>query len=83
MDTVILSWQLMLISLAGWLNRLQQTVIAYIKEEIRILKAQLGGKRPLFNAADWLSSERYRGAKFSPKSPPSLHPTPSWVGIGS
>ena len=49
MDTVILPWQLMLISLAGWLNRHQQAVIAYIKEENRILKEQLCGKRPQFN----------------------------------
>ena len=49
MDNLILPWQLMLISLAGWLNRHQQAVIDYIKEENRILKEQLGGKRPLFN----------------------------------
>jgi len=46
MDNLILPWQLMLISLAGWLNRHQQAVIDYIKEENRILKEQLGGKRP-------------------------------------
>ncbi len=49
MDNVILPWQLMLITLAGWLNRHQQAVIDYIKEENRILKEQLGGKRPQFN----------------------------------
>jgi len=49
MDNVILPWQLMLISLAGWLNRHQQAVIDYIKEENKILKEQLGGKRPQFN----------------------------------
>ena len=43
------TWQLMLISLAGWLNRHQQAVIDYIKEENRILKEQLGGKRPQLN----------------------------------
>ena len=42
MDNVNLPWQLMLIYLAGWLNRHQQAVIDYIKEENRILKEQLG-----------------------------------------
>ncbi len=31
-------WQLLLVTLAGWINRQQQDVIAYIQEEIRILK---------------------------------------------
>ena len=30
---------------AGWINRHQQQVIAYQQEELRILKAQLGGRR--------------------------------------
>ena len=41
MDNVIFPCQLVLISLAGWLNRHQQAVIDYIKEENRILKEQL------------------------------------------
>jgi putative transposase len=39
---------LLLISLAGWMNRNQQDVIAYLQEEIRVLKEQLS-KKPRFN----------------------------------
>jgi len=35
----------MLVALAGWLNRHQQAVIEYLKEENAVLKEQLGGKR--------------------------------------
>ncbi|MDH3582834.1 MAG: helix-turn-helix domain-containing protein [Phycisphaerae bacterium] len=41
-------WQFMLVALSGWINRQQQTVIEYLKEENRILREQLGGKRLLF-----------------------------------
>ena len=41
-------WQLLLVSLAGWINRQQQDVIAYIQEENRILKSKLKGKRIRF-----------------------------------
>jgi hypothetical protein len=37
--------QVLLAGLAGWLNRHQQDVIAYLVEENRILKEQLKGKR--------------------------------------
>ncbi len=35
-------------ALAGWMNRHQQNVIAYIQEENRILKYKLKGKRIRF-----------------------------------
>jgi hypothetical protein len=35
--------QVLLASLAGWLNRHQQDVIAYLVEENRVLKEQLKG----------------------------------------
>ena len=41
-------WQLLLVTLAGWINRKQQDVIAYIQEENRILKNKLKGKRIRF-----------------------------------
>jgi hypothetical protein len=31
--------------MAGWLQRHQQQVIAYLQEENRVLKAKLGGRR--------------------------------------
>ena len=42
------AWQLLLLALAGWMNRNQQNVIAYIQEENRILKHKLKGKRIRF-----------------------------------
>lgn len=38
-------WQLLLVSLAGWINSNQQRVIEYLREENRVLKEQRGGKR--------------------------------------
>ncbi|HWI55829.1 MAG TPA: helix-turn-helix domain-containing protein, partial [Bacillota bacterium] len=40
--------QLLLLCLAGWVNRHQQHVIEYLQEEFKVLKEQLG-KRPRFN----------------------------------
>ena len=40
--------QLLLLFLAGWLNRNQQDIIEYLQEEVKVLKEQLG-KRPRFN----------------------------------
>jgi hypothetical protein len=37
--------QVLLADLAGWMNRHQQDVIAYLVEENRVLKEQLKGKR--------------------------------------
>ena len=44
MDTLH-PWQLLVITLAGWINRRQQQVIDYLVEENRILKGQLRGRR--------------------------------------
>jgi transposase InsO family protein len=37
--------QFLLLTFAGWVNRRQQKVIAYLMEENRVLKQQLGGRR--------------------------------------
>ncbi len=37
--------QVLLVALAGWLRRRQQEVVAYLVEENRVLKQQLGNKR--------------------------------------
>lgn len=39
--------QLLLVCLAGWLNRNQQLVIEYLQEEVKVLREQLG-KKPRF-----------------------------------
>ena len=41
-------WQLLVVAVAGWINRQQQDVIAYIQEENRILRNKLKGKRIRF-----------------------------------
>jgi len=45
--TLIQPWQLLLTALAGWINRHQHDVIAYLREENRILREKLGKKRIL------------------------------------
>ena len=42
------AWQLLLVAVAGWMNRHQQDVIAYIQEENSVLKHKLQGKRIRF-----------------------------------
>ena len=42
------SWRLLLVFLAGWVNRHQQDVIAYVQEENRILRTKLKGKQIRF-----------------------------------
>ena len=42
---ILQTWQFLLVVLAGWINRQQQDVIEYVKEEDRVLREQLGGKR--------------------------------------
>jgi hypothetical protein len=38
---------LLLVAVAGWMNRNQQDVLAYLQEEIRLLKEPLGNKTSL------------------------------------
>jgi hypothetical protein len=51
MTTVIQPFHLLVIALAGWLNRHQQAVIDYLIEENRVLKDQLEGQRLRFTCA--------------------------------
>ena len=41
--------QFLLMTIAGWLNRKQQDAIEYLKEENRVLREQLGGRRLRFS----------------------------------
>jgi hypothetical protein len=43
LDTI--RWHILLVALAGWVNRRQLEVIAYLREENRVLKEHLGGRR--------------------------------------
>ena len=42
------AFKLILVSLAGWMNRQQQHVIEYLKEEFKVLKEQQGSRRQKF-----------------------------------
>jgi len=44
-------WQFTVLAIAGWMNRQQQDVIAYLTEENRILREKLGPKRIILNNA--------------------------------
>ena len=48
MINIIHPFHLLVIALAGWLNRQQQVVIDYLIEENRVLKAQVEGQRLRF-----------------------------------
>ena len=39
------TWQFIVVSLAGWLNRHQQEIAEYLREENRVLREQLKGSR--------------------------------------
>jgi putative transposase len=45
MCQILQPWQLFIAILAGWINEHQQAAIEYLREENRVLKEQLGGKR--------------------------------------
>ena len=42
------AWQILVVALAGWLNRQQQDVVEYLQEENRVLCEHLKGKRLRF-----------------------------------
>ena len=45
---ILHTWQFIVLALAGWMNRQQQDIVAYLTEENRILREQLKGKRIRF-----------------------------------
>ena len=47
-DKVLNPFQFVVIVLAGWMNRRQQNVIEYLRQENRILREQLGERRLRF-----------------------------------
>ena len=42
-------WHILVIAMAGWMNREQTAVVEYLREENRILRELLGKKRPRLN----------------------------------
>ena len=49
MEFILQPWQLVLVILAGWMNRQQQEVIEYFRTENQVLKEKLGKKRILLD----------------------------------
>jgi len=49
MNFVLQPWQLLLLVLAGWINRKQQNIIDYLKTENEVLREKLGKKRILLS----------------------------------
>ncbi len=49
MSFILQPWQLLLLALAGWINREQQEVIEYLRTENRILRESHGKKRIRLN----------------------------------
>jgi putative transposase len=45
------TWHFLLVALAGYINRQQQDMIAYLQEENRVLREKLGSKRLILNVA--------------------------------
>ncbi len=45
MATTLQPWQVLLATMAGWINRHQQAAIDYLREENRIMLEQLGERR--------------------------------------
>ena len=46
MAAVLQPWQIFVAAMAGWITRQQDAVIEYLREENRVLKQQLGHRRP-------------------------------------
>ena len=42
-------WNILLIAIAGWMNREQNAVVEYLRDENRVLRELLGKKRPRLN----------------------------------
>jgi hypothetical protein len=42
-------WKLLIVAIAGWMNRQQQDVIQYLRTENQVLREKLGGKRLILN----------------------------------
>ena len=49
MNAILRPWQLLLLALAGWINRQQQNMIEYLITENQVLKEKIGKKRILLN----------------------------------
>jgi len=76
--------QLLLATFAGWVNREQAQVVAYLGEENRVLREQLHGRlafvSPMVSAAGWPPRANPSDGDCFTESPPSSRPTRSCGG---
>ena len=52
MPRVLDPFRFLLIAVAGWMNQRQLQIIDYLREENRVLREQLGGRRVRLNDDD-------------------------------
>ena len=74
MKSQLQPWHLLLLILAGWINRRQQDAVEYLLAENQILREKLGKKRILLNdsqRAGSPSKARFSAARCSTSLPPS------------
>ena len=64
-------WAFITVAIAGWMNRQQQQVIEYLKEENRILREKAGQKRIM------LDESQKRGSSITRPARPSVPPMSS------
>ena len=85
MPRVLDPFRFALISVAGRMNQRQLQIIDYLREENRVLREQLGGRRIRLND----DQRRRLAAKAKGQGwevlaePPTSHPRPCWPGIGN
>jgi hypothetical protein len=66
--------QFLLLVFAGWVNRHQAEVVAYLQEENRVLREQLGGRRLRFTDAQ----RRRLATKAAPSAAARWTSSPAW-----
>jgi hypothetical protein len=67
-------FRLLLIAVAGWMNHEQQTIIDYLREENRVLRAQIGTRRSgsmTTSGVAWLFGPKSWGCASYASLPPS------------
>ena len=78
--------QMVLGVLTGWLDRREREAIAYLIEENRLLRRQLGGRGCVLRttiAVGWPRECTESAVRSYGRSPPSRRPTPCCGGIGN
>jgi hypothetical protein len=86
MPRVLDPFRFVLITLAGWMNQRQLQMIDYLREENRVLREQLGGRRVRLNDDQrrrLAAKAKSFGRKLLAEVLPSSHSRLYWPGIGN